>query len=117
MSSQAKLRLCSRALENKTEDYLGHFTCWASQGEDDAKSSGQRRGWKNRETQGRPDSSYSLQELLIFPQPMISADLRMRSSNLYIINHKSDRLLLDTILSTSMTYGFLGNHFVLGQTA
>ena len=46
---QAKLRLCSRALENKTEDYLGHFTCWASQDEDDAKSTGQRRGWKNRE--------------------------------------------------------------------
>ena len=27
---------------------------------------------KTKNTQGRPDSSYSLQELLIFPQPMIS---------------------------------------------
>ena len=26
---------------------------------------------KTENTQGRPDSSYSLQELLIFPQPMV----------------------------------------------
>ena len=45
---QAYLVVCS-LFENKTENYLGHFTCWASQDEDDAKSTGQRRGWKNRE--------------------------------------------------------------------
>ena len=27
---------------------------------------------KTENTQGRPDSSYSLQELLIFPQPMVA---------------------------------------------
>ena len=60
---------CSRALENKTEDYLGHFTCWATQDEDDDRRDNGEDG-KTENTQGRPESSYSLQELLIFPQPM-----------------------------------------------
>ena len=29
---------------------------------------------KTENTQGRPDSSYSLQELLIFPQPMVRSE-------------------------------------------
>ena len=33
----------------KTNKIGHHVTCWASQDEDDAKSTGQRRGWKNNE--------------------------------------------------------------------
>ena len=35
---------------------------------------------KTENTQGRPDSSYSLQELLIFPQPMFYLDKSCISS-------------------------------------
>ena len=39
----------------------------------------------------------------------------MTSSNFKIINHKRDRLSLDTIPQTSINYGFLGKYFILGQ--
>ena len=70
---------------------------------------------KTENTQGRPDSSYSLQEVPIFPQPMvserISIDLTGRSS--YRLNRNDNLLLkghcsLDTkmiILETTLVNG------------
>ena len=37
------------------------------------------------------------------------------SSYFYVVNHKSDRLLLDTILQTSINYAFVENHSFLRQ--
>ena len=36
---------------------------------------------RTENTQGRPDSSYSLQELLIFPQPMIECRKKLNNKS------------------------------------